>query len=243
MGFKEVMAQLESMGTEQNRKIYARHGVKNEMFGVSYANQYALQKKIKVNQELADQLWATGNHDAQLLATLISDPTQMTDKRVEEWVKQMGNYAIMEMFIRFLAKTTLARKKAEKWNKSSEEMIGAAGWGLIGLLALNDENLADEYFDPYLDIVERDIHKRKNRVRYEMNGALIAIGLRSEGLRKKALDVAAKIGKVEVDHGETNCKTPDAAEYIAKTLGYRHKKKTLAGTPTTKKAAAKKAKA
>jgi hypothetical protein len=71
--------------------------------------------------------------------------------------------------------------------------------------------------------VEADIHKRKNRVRHEMNGALIAIGCRNAQLEKQALAVAAKIGKVVVDHGETSCKTPDAAEYIRKAQ-YRHKK-------------------
>jgi hypothetical protein len=32
---------------------------------------------------------------------------------------------------------------------------------------------------------------------------------------------AKKIGKVEVDHGETNCKTPDAVTYIEKALHRR----------------------
>jgi 3-methyladenine DNA glycosylase AlkD len=228
MTLAEAMRELESYGTAQNRKIYARHGVRGEMFGVSYANLYKMQKKIKVDHELARNLWATGNHDAQILATLTADPNRMTDKQVEEWAKVVDNYAAMEMLIRFLAKTSLARKKAEKWNKSKEEMIGAAGWGLIAQLALNDGSLPDEYFEPYIEIIERDIHKRKNRVRYEMNGALIAIGLRNSKLEKKALAAAKKIGKVEVDHGDTSCKTPDAAQYIAKALGYRHKKKAKA---------------
>jgi len=30
--------------------------------------------------------------------------------------------------------------------------------------------------------------------------------------------MAAAIGKVEVDHGETSCKTPDAVPYIEKAL-------------------------
>ena len=32
-----------------------------------------------------------------------------------------------------------------------------------------------------------------------------------------------KIGKVEVDHGQTSCKTPDAASYMAKVLAHRAK--------------------
>ncbi len=50
-----------------------------------------------------------------------------------------------------------------------------------------------------------------------MNNALIAIGGRNDELERQALAVAARIGAVHVDHGETNCKTPDAAAYIART--------------------------
>ena len=53
---------------------------------------------------------------------------------------------------------------------------------------------------------------------------MIAIDLRPK-LQKKAIAAAKRIGKVEVDHGETGCKTPDAASYIAKTVEYRKKKR------------------
>jgi hypothetical protein len=49
-----------------------------------------------------------------------------------------------------------------------------------------------------------------------MNSALIGIGINKPALRKKAIEAARRIGKVEVDHGETNCKTPDAVPYIEK---------------------------
>jgi 3-methyladenine DNA glycosylase AlkD len=223
MNLETIMKGLESCGTAQNRKVYARHGASANMFGVSYANLYKFQKQIKVDHELAQQLWDTGNLDAQVLATLVADPQAMTDKQAEEWVKGLSNYGLTEMLGRFLSKSPLARKKAEKWHKSKDEWTASIGWILLGRLAMEDRELPDEYFDPYLKLIESGIHKQKNRVRYEMNGALIAIGLRSDELEKKALAVAAKIGKVVVDHGETNCKTPDAAEYIKKSQ-FRHKK-------------------
>jgi hypothetical protein len=58
-------------------------------------------------------------------------------------------------------------------------------------------------------------------VRDAMNSALIAIGIRNSHLEELALSAAQRIGKVEVDHGKTNCKTPDAAAYIRRTLDYR----------------------
>jgi|SRR5829696_7030149 len=58
---------------------------------------------------------------------------------------------------------------------------------------------------------------------YEMNGALIAIGIRNPALEKKAIAAAERIGKVEVDHGETGCKTPDAVPYIRQAVERRKK--------------------
>ena len=224
MNYVQVMKALESLGTAQNRKVYARHSVGEKMFGVSFANLGKLQKQINVNHELVGQLWASGNHDAQVLATMVADPQALTDKQAEAWLKGFDNYTLSEMFGGLVAKSPLALKKAEKWHKSKDEWGASTGWRMIAQLALNKPELPDEYFDPYLELIGNGIHQQKNWVRYEMNGALIAIGLRSGKLEKKAIAVAQKIGKVEVDHGETGCKTPDAAEYIAKTLAYRHKK-------------------
>ena len=48
--------------------------------------------------------------------------------------------------------------------------------------------------------------------------ALIAIGIRNPNMMDKALAVAAVIGKVEIDHGKTSCKTPFAPDYIERTV-------------------------
>lgn len=103
--------------------------------------------------------------------------------------------------------------------------MGRAGWRALAHDAMSDDELPDDYFESYLDIVEKDIHSRKNRVRDAMNSALIAIGTRNPRLEKKALGVAKAIGKVEVDHGETGCKTPEAADYIRKANQRKRKKR------------------
>lgn len=105
----------------------------------------------------------------------------------------------------------------EKWTKSADEYVGQAGWNLLAHLAMEDQDLPESYFEKYLGVIAQKIHQSKNRVRHAMNGALIAIGIRNAALEKTALAAAAKIGKVDVDRGETNCKTPDAAAYIHKT--------------------------
>jgi hypothetical protein len=92
---------------------------------------------------------------------------------------------------------------------------------LLTHLALNDASLGSEYFKPYLGTIERRIHSSPNRTRDAMNSALIAIALRSPELKREGIAAARRIGKVEVDHGETSCKTHDAEEYILKTGRHR----------------------
>ncbi|MGQ0601310.1 MAG: DNA alkylation repair protein [Anaerolineales bacterium] len=224
MNVKEALAELEKAGTAQNRKIYARHGVKGEMYGVSYANLGALKKKIKTDHALTLGLWASGNHDARILALLIADPEQISSKELDAWARELDNYGITEAFSRFAAQTPHARAKIKKWTPAKGEWVGEAGWSILGALALHNPNLPDDYFEPYLDIIEQDIHHRKNRTRYAMNNALIAIGTRTATLQKRALAVARAIGQVEVDHGQTNCKTPDALTYIPKAFAHRQRK-------------------
>ncbi|MCO6439286.1 MAG: DNA alkylation repair protein [Phycisphaerae bacterium] len=213
---RDAMRELESMGTAQNRKVYARHGVTTPMFGVSYANIGKLQKKIKRDHALALELWATGNHDARILATKIADPDAMKRKELESWAKDLDSYVIVDAFSQLAAASPFARTLSDKWCASKGEWTGAAGWNVVGQLAMMDAELPDDFFLRCLGVIEKEIHGRKNRVRHSMNGAMIAIGSRNERLKEAALATATKVGRVAVDHGETGCKTPHAPDYIAK---------------------------
>lgn len=224
MNCQETLRQLESLGTEQNRKVYRRHGVSANLFGVSYAHQHKLAKAIKRNHPLALELWGSSNHDARVLATLIADPAQGDDPLLDEWVSDLDSYVLTDAFAGFVGKTDRARDKAEQWRQSAEEWPGRAGWHLVSHLAMQDTDLPDAYFLARLEDIEREIHTRKNRVRDAMNNALIAIGIRNAALEGPALAAAASIGKVVVDHGQTSCKTPDAAAYIQRTLARRRQK-------------------
>jgi 3-methyladenine DNA glycosylase AlkD len=224
MNLNSALRELKRRGTAQNRKVYRRHGVGENMYGVSVADLRLLAKQIKIDHDLAVQLWATGNHDAQVLATLIADPTQLDAKTLDAWSKDLENYVITDQFAGLVARTPYWQKKAEKWHTARSEWIGRAGWNLIGQLALHQPDLPDNYFESYLIEIETHIHRQKNRVREAMNNALIAIGIRNPALQEKALSAAQTIGPVEIDHGETNCKTPDATEYILHTVEHRRKK-------------------
>jgi 3-methyladenine DNA glycosylase AlkD len=225
MTLKQTLAALEKAGTAQNRKVYGRHGVTGDMFGVSYAELGRLKKKIKVDHDLALGLWASGNHDARVLACMVADPAAFKARELDGMARELGNYVITDAFGTMVAHGPLARGRADVWKNRKNEWVSCAGWNVLGSLALNDDDLDDRYCADQIAIIAKEIHTRPNRTRHSMNNALIALGVRNGKLEKKARAAAKKIGKVEVDHGETGCQTPDADSYMTKTLTHRKKKK------------------
>ncbi len=220
----EAMKELRANGSAQTRKICRRHGIRGDLFGASYAVLGKMKKKIKVDQTLAEQLWATGNYDARYLATLIADPTTISVRTLNTWAKDLNSRHLAAALSNVAAEAPSARKQMEKWTAAKNEMIGCAGWHTLASMARQDNGLSDAYFDQYLAVIESKIHASKNWVKYAMNNALINIGVRNPALEKKAIAAAKRIGEVQVDHGETGCKTPDAAAYIQKTVAYNKKK-------------------
>ncbi len=220
----EILAQLEALGSEKTRKTYARHGVGANQYGVSYADLGKLKKKIKTDHDLALKLWASGNHDARILALMIADPAKADSATLDSWAGDLTNYVIADAFSTYVAQTPFARAKAEQWIEADDEWTADAGWSLIGRLAASDQSLPDSYFTASLARIARDLHSSKNRVRHAMNNAVIAIGVRNEALEAQAIATATQIGKVVVDHGKTDCKTPAAIPYIAKTKAHRAEK-------------------
>ena len=214
MNYRETMRQLRLMGTAQNRKVYGRHGVGRPMFGVSYADLGKLEKAIRVDHSLALRLWESGNHDACVLATRVADPGKMTSRQLDDWARQIDSYVLGDAFSGLVARSGMAQKKFEQWRGRQAEFVGQVAWNLLVSLTRRADELPDEYFEEQLVTIEDQVHGRKNWVRYSMNLALIAIGMRNAALEKKAIAAARRIGPIEVDHGETGCKTPDPIPYI-----------------------------
>ncbi|MYI56902.1 MAG: DNA alkylation repair protein [Acidimicrobiia bacterium] len=219
-----VLAELEALGTAQNRKVYARHGVNEPMFGVSFAHLRKLGKKLRPDHDLAQALWASGNHDARVLALAVADPAQTGRSEIEAWAGDLGNYVLIDEMAAFVARTPFLEGCAEDWTDDGSEWMASAGWTLVAQQALAGDGLGDEYFEMRLASIEAGIATAANRVRHCMNGALIAIGGRNESLRQSATATARRIGPVVVDHGETSCKTPEAVAYIDRIWARRDKR-------------------
>lgn len=218
---KSIMAELESKGSEKTRKTYVRHGLpEDRMFGVSIADLKVIAKKIKGQQELAYALYETGNLDAMYLAGLVADGSQMTKKLLQEWaVGANGLAMISESTVPWVTvESPHARDLAKKWIESKQEHIASSGWctysGIVATTA--DEALDLAEIKDLLNTVVKKIDGAQNRVRYTMNGFVIAVGTYVKPLLPLAKSTAKEIGEVYVDVGDTSCKVPLATAYIEK---------------------------
>jgi 3-methyladenine DNA glycosylase AlkD len=214
----EVMAQLETAGTGQNRRVYRRHGAREPLFGVAFGVLRPLAKALGRDDALARGLWATGNTDARVLACMVADPAAMSEDDLDSWLADIDYYVLVDTFVAEIAsRVPGVRERWIRWASSDRDWTAQAGWDLLGFLAMHDPGLDDAFFSEQLARIERELPAAGNRTRHAMNGAVIAIGIRDDPLRSRAIEAARRIGPVEVDHGETGCVTPAAEPYIERT--------------------------
>lgn len=217
----EVFTELEKYGNEGTKRVLVKHGAREPFFGVKVGDLKKLVKKIKVNHPLAMELYDTGNTDAMYLAGLISNPAEMTKEDLHGWAQKAYWYMLSEYTVAWVAAdSNHGFEIALEWIQSEEERIASAGWGtLSSLMSIkSDEELDIEKLRELLDHVEQHIHQSPNRVRYSMNGFVIATGSFVKALTEKSIAIGQKIGKISVDMGGTACKIPLAAPYIQKVI-------------------------
>ncbi len=220
MELDEIMSELAQLGSEQSKKVLLKHGAREPFFGVKIADlKKKFVKKIRKNYELSLKLYDTGNSDAMYLAGLISEPEKMTREQLTHWVENAYWYLLSEYTVAGVtAESKFGWELATEWIENKSEMICGAGWAaLSSLVAIKrNEELDLDYLIKLLDQVEKKIHLSQNRVKYTMNGFVIALASYVEPLTNAASETAHRIGKVQVEMGGTSCKVPFAPEYIRK---------------------------
>ena len=219
MKLKEVMAALKAKGSEQIKRILMRHGAPGSLLGVRIGDMKPIAKQIKGDQGLALELYATGIGDAQYLAAMVADGRRMTAKELQAWAQTASWDMISGFAIAWVASENPAGfKLASKWIDSKNEHMARAGWSTLGAIAAitPDADLPMAAYGRLLDRAAKTIHGTPDSVRYQVNNFVIMVGTYVAPLAAKAMATARKIGKVEIDMGETDCKVPLAEEYILK---------------------------
>ncbi|MEH7440082.1 DNA alkylation repair protein [Neobacillus drentensis] len=231
MDFEMVMQELEALGKERSKKIYISNGAHEPVFGVATGAMKPMAKKIKKNQPLAEQLYATGNYDAMYFAGVIADPKAMTEADFDRWIDAAYFYMLSDFVVAVtLAESDLAQAIADKWIASGEELRMSAGWSCYCWLLGNRK---DHEFDAnklagMLDQVEKTIHDAPERTKSSMNNFIYTVAISYVPLHEKAVETAKAVGLVEIKRDNKKSSILNASETIQKgidqgRLGFKRK--------------------
>lgn len=196
---ERILAELKSLGSETNRNGMARFGIAVETaFGVKHPELKAIARQYRRDHELAAELWASGYHEARLLATMIADPKQVTETQADAWVKDLSSWDICDGFTGSLIdRTPFAYKKAQEWARRKEEFVRRAGFALMAWLPVHDKQAADDKFDPFFPLIVEYSTDERNFVKKAINWALRQLGKRNRALNRKAIETARKVAKID----------------------------------------------
>ena len=144
MEYAEVMTELESLGKERTKKMYLSNGAVEPLFGVTTGSMKPMRKAIKIDQDLAEELYASGNYDAMYFAGVIADANAMTEADYDRWMDQAYCFMLADWVVAVtLSEANIAQEVAEE----------------IGELVIEREHKKPQTLNAYASIqkeIERD---------------------------------------------------------------------------------------
>jgi 3-methyladenine DNA glycosylase AlkD len=222
MNLQTVMQELEVLGKERTKKMYISNGAHEPLFGVATGVMKPIAKKIKINQPLAEELYATGNYDAMYFAGIIADPKAMTESDFDRWMDAAYFYMLSDYVVAVtLAEADIAQDVADKWIASGEELRISAGWSCYCWLLGNrlDVEFSESKIANMIEIVKNTIHDSPERTKSAMNNFLYTVGISYLPLHEKAVETAKAVGTVEVKRDKKKISFLHAYESIQKEVG------------------------
>jgi 3-methyladenine DNA glycosylase AlkD len=215
-----LLDELRGMRSERNRAGMARYGINvANAFGVSIPELRKVAKRVGTDHALALALWATGNHEARLLACFVDDPAAVTPAQLEAWAADFDSWDVCDQATTSLFDLTAhAWTKAAAWAKRDEEWVKRGGFALMAGLAVHDEEATDARFAKLFPLIERGAFDARNFVRKAVNWALRNIGKRNLALHAAAVACAERLrAKAEQQAGGARGGDPGvrAARWVA----------------------------
>ncbi|MGJ3197188.1 DNA alkylation repair protein [Peribacillus frigoritolerans] len=222
MNVEMVMQELEALGKERTKKMYISSGAHEPLFGVATGAMKPIVRKIKINQDLAEELYSTGNYDAMYFAGIIADPKAMTESDYDRWMDAAYFYMLSDYVVAVtLSESDIAQEVSDKWIASGEELRMSAGWSCYCWLLGNrkDVEFSESKISDMLDLVKNTIHESPERTKSAMNNFLSTVGISYLPLHEKAVETAKTIGIVEVKRDKKKTSFLNAYESIQKEVG------------------------
>jgi 3-methyladenine DNA glycosylase AlkD len=164
--------------------------------GATAPELHRMARAIGRDHNMAGELWASGVHDARLLACLVDEPERVTRAQMERWARAFDSWDLVDTACRYLfLYTPHAWKICMAWTRYEPEFTKRAGFSQMAYLAIHDKQAADVEFQPLLRRIEEEASDARHFVKMAVNWALRQIGKRNRALNREAVRVARRIAR------------------------------------------------
>ena len=162
MQSKDVIKKLKSLSDPKAAAGMARFGINpGKTLGISIPTLRKLAKEIGKDHRLAGELWASGIHEARILAGMVDDPNAVDEKQMEAWVRDFDSWDVCDQVcMNLFWLTPFAYHKCREWSARDEEFVKRAGFALMSRLAWSDKKAGDEAFIKFLPGHKERGHRR-----------------------------------------------------------------------------------
>jgi 3-methyladenine DNA glycosylase AlkD len=203
MDAQTTLQQLIALGNPDAIPGMQRYGISSAgLLGVSMPAIRLLARQVRAAyprkdpalHPLAAELWASGYHEARILASLVDLPALVHPAQMDAWAADFDSWDVVDQTCgNLFDKTPYTVEKAFAWSARPETFIKRAGFVLMAELAHTDERLPDADLAAFLPIIEREAADERNFVRKAVNWALRQIGKRNLSLNASAIAAAERI--------------------------------------------------
>jgi 3-methyladenine DNA glycosylase AlkD len=207
----EVMAELAALEDPRARKVNERHG---DDHGVNLGKLRAIAKRLKTQQDLALELWQTGDTAARLLALLICRPRAFERDQLDAMLREARAPKVHDWLVNYVVKKNPAAEELRvAWSADPDPVVASAGW------ALTTERVAKkpEGLDlaGLLDVIEAEMKGAPDRLQWAMNHCLAQIGIEHAEHRARAIDIGERLQVLRDHPTPPNCTSPFAPIWIS----------------------------
>jgi 3-methyladenine DNA glycosylase AlkD len=194
MELDEVLSELKKNSNEHDREGMARFGINPKYtLGVRIPILRKIARKSGKNHGLALGLWKTRIHEARILASMVEDPSRVSEKQMDSWIRDFDSWDVCDQCcMNLFYKLPFAYEKAIGLTNEKKEFVKRAGFTLMAVFAVHSD-FDDSKFEKFFPIIKRNSTDERNFVKKAVNWALRQIGKRNNRLRKRGIGAAKDI--------------------------------------------------
>jgi 3-methyladenine DNA glycosylase AlkD len=195
---RELLAQLQALANAENVAGMARYGINpHQTLGVSIYELRRIAKTVEPNHALAEELWATGIHEARILASYIERPEWVSEEQMERWARDFDSWDVCDQVCGLFEETSYAYAKAIEWSGRPEPFVKRAAFAIMAGLAVHDKQASDAQLAQFFPVILRQATDERNYVKKAVNWALRNLGKRNANLNRLAIETAQRIQQID----------------------------------------------